>query len=32
MTLKDDKEENEDFHEEGNMFYCLSQNRLENCK
>ena len=32
VTLKDDKEENEDFHEEGNMFYCLSQNRLENCK
>ena len=32
MSLKDDKEENEDVHEDGNMFYCLSHNGLENCK
>ena len=32
MSLKDDKEENEYVHEEGNMFYCLSHIGLENCK
>ena len=32
QTLKDDKEENEDIHEKGNVFNCLSHNGPENCK
>ena len=32
MSLKDDKEENEEILEEGNVFYCLSHNGLENSK